>query len=382
MKILAVGSVSKPTTVDSTGGVEVWTASFLIESIKYGHTYDVIGLDGTLTVPGKIEVIHLFDKGIDELKKLDFFSQPQREDSIGHLFATYFAKILLYLKENEHKYDLILNSSGSPLIPVNWNSFKKPLVTPVHFPSTEPAISFFNFFPIPSNIYYVFPSYFEYKRSTIIPENQKFYVPHGINIDKFNFKANGGQNMLWYGRVDPGLPKGIEETIKTANITRKKVDMYAYIENRQYFDTTIRPLLSPYINFFLNGDRNTYFNNAKLFMFPLQKGELFGLTMLEAMATGTPVIAFARNASPYVVKDGETGLLVNPSDDENNGNWIVKKTGIEGLCEAVERIYAMPEDQYKQMRLNCRAHVEKNFTVRTMTNAYEKILNSFIRQII
>ena len=235
MKILTVGSISKPTTINSTGGVEVWTASFLKESIKYGHTYDVISLDGSMEVPGKIKIIHLFDQGIDDLKKLDFFSQTQREDPVGHLFATYFSKILLYLKENENKYDLVLNSSGSPLIPINWGSFKKPLVTPVHFPATEPAISFFNFFPVPPNIYYVFPSFFEYKRSTVIPQNQKYYIPHGIDISKFDYLENGGQNMLWYGRIDPGLPKGAEETISVANITHNKVDMYAYIENKQYF---------------------------------------------------------------------------------------------------------------------------------------------------
>jgi glycosyltransferase involved in cell wall biosynthesis len=154
--------------------------------------------------------------------------------------------------------------------------------------------------------------------------------------------------------------------------------MYAYIENERYFDATIKPMLSPYINFATNGNRDTYFQNAKLFMFPLQKGELFGLTMLEAMATGTPTVAFARNASPYVIKDGETGFLVNPSDDEITGNWIVKKTGIEGLCEAVERIYSMDNETYKTMRRACRTHVERNFTISVMTDKYIEIYKKIL----
>ena len=64
-----------------------------------------------------------------------------------------------------------------------------------------------------------------------------------------------------------------------------------------------------------------------------------------------------------------TASSLNESEDDRRGDWIIKKTGIEGLCEAVERIYAMPEEQYRQMRKNCRAHVEKHFTVEKMVEA-------------
>ena len=77
-------------------------------------------------------------------------------------------------------------------------------------------------------------------------------------------------------------------------------------------------------------------------------------------------------------KDGETGFIVNPSDDDIRGNWIVKKTGLDGLCEAVERMYAMPDDKYKEMRRACRAHVEKNFTVERMVDEYEKVYEQIL----
>jgi glycosyltransferase involved in cell wall biosynthesis len=81
---------------------------------------------------------------------------------------------------------------------------------------------------------------------------------------------------------------------------------------------------------------------------------------------------------PEVIKDGETGFLVNPSDEDIRGNWIVKKTGIEGLSEAVMRVYAMSENDYKQLRRNCRAHVEKNFTVEKMVDEYEKVYEKIL----
>jgi glycosyltransferase involved in cell wall biosynthesis len=52
--------------------------------------------------------------------------------------------------------------------------------------------------------------------------------------------------------------------------------------------------------------------------------------------------------------------------------------GIDGLCEAVERIYSMPKEEYLQMRKNCRAHVEKNFTVEKMVDEYEKVYNQIL----
>jgi glycosyltransferase involved in cell wall biosynthesis len=98
------------------------------------------------------------------------------------------------------------------------------------------------------------------------------------------------------------------------------------------------------------------------------------------MCTGTPIVAYARGAVPEIIQDGKTGFIVNPSADDIRGNWIVKKTGIEGLCEAVQRIYSMPKAEYLQMRKNCRAHIEKNFTLERMTNEYEKVYKKILKR--
>ena len=102
--------------------------------------------------------------------------------------------------------------------------------------------------------------------------------------------------------------------------------------------------------------------------------------MAESMACGTPVIAFARGSVPEVIKDGETGFIVNPSNTDIRGDFIIKKTGFEGLCEAVEKIYSTPDKEYKKMRLNCRAHVEKNFAMERMVDNYEKVYQEIIKK--
>ena len=112
------------------------------------------------------------------------------------------------------------------------------------------------------------------------------------------------------------------------------------------------------------------YGKSKVLVMPYQWEEPFGLVMIESMACGTPVVAYARGSVPEIIKDGQTGFIVNSSEKDKRGDWIVKKTGIEGLLEAVEKIYAMPEAEYLEMRRNCRKHIEKHFTIERMINDY------------
>ena len=61
------------------------------------------------------------------------------------------------------------------------------------------------------------------------------------------------------------------------------------------------------------------------------------------------------------------------SDNDIRGDWIVKKTGIDGLCEAIDKIYSMPEKKYQKMRSNCRSLVEESFSANRMVEEYLKV---------
>jgi len=213
-------------------------------------------------------------------------------------------------------------------------------------------------------------------------------VYNAIDITQFPYtEAVIDGQILWLSRIS--YQKGTVETIQTAKrlnlplILVGKVDTNAPHEV-DYFDHRVKPLLNG-LRGTLYGEINPqekilHYRQAKLFLFPIQWEEPFGLVMIEAMACGTPIVAFARGSVPEVVVDGVTGFIVNSSDQDVRGNWVVRKTGIDGLCEAVERIYKMPEDQYRVMRAACRKHVETHFTVEKMVDGYEqayrKILNS------
>jgi glycosyltransferase involved in cell wall biosynthesis len=81
---------------------------------------------------------------------------------------------------------------------------------------------------------------------------------------------------------------------------------------------------------------------------------------------------------PEIVVDGETGFLVNYSNDFIRGDFIIKKTGVEGLIEAVERLKSMGSDDYQKMRQKCRKHVEEKFTVGKMVEGYERVYKSVV----
>lgn len=207
-------------------------------------------------------------------------------------------------------------------------------------------------------------------------------VYHGLNIEELSFSLTGQEYLFWMGRVTP--VKGVPEVVNIAKRLNKNLILRGAIDpiDRSYFEEKVKPLLdSPKISFeeeVKASERSALYQNAKAFLFPINWEEPFGLVMIEAMSCGTPVVAFARGSVPEVIKDGETGFIVNSSEEDKRGDWIIKKTGIDGLSEAIERIYSMNNAEYLTMRQKARQHVENNFTVEKMVDGYERIYRKIL----
>lgn len=203
-------------------------------------------------------------------------------------------------------------------------------------------------------------------------------VYHGIEETAFPFDPKPTDYLLFMGRLVP--EKGLHSAISVARQLNIQLEIGTQFPDSDhesdYFKTKIKPFLSDGVigepGMVEGRDKTILYKEAIALLFPIEWEEPFGIVMVEAMACGTPVIAYNRGSVPEIVKDGITGFIVD-DDSRQSGNWIIKKTGIEGLVEAVRRIGEID-------RAACRRHVEENFTVEKMVGgherAYQKVLHS------
>lgn len=196
-------------------------------------------------------------------------------------------------------------------------------------------------------------------------------VYHGIELNKFPFQESGGSYLAFLGRYI--REKGVLEAIaaaKAIGLPLKMIgdDVYRALP---YYQEKVLPHLKKGVvedeTFLREGDRAKFLQNAKALLFPILWDEPFGMVMIEAMAVGTPVIAFDRGSVSEVVKDGVTGFVVSP------------KEGVRGLVSAIKKLQSLSVEEYQKMRAACRAHVEKNFTVEKMVEGYEEVYKKVIK---
>lgn len=259
---------------------------------------------------------------------------------------------------------------------------KKPILITLHNIINEDFTrKYFSFYKNSKNIFFVSAS--EYQRKMLPDLNFVRTIYHGIDTNQFGFHKTGGEYSMWAGRFIPG--KGPDLVVKLAKKLGHKTKLFGIIKDEytNWFKQNVKKEVDERkgsfpISLYLNYDRKRlikHFQTSRLFLLPTLLEEAFGFVYAEAMACGTPVVTFARGSAPEIIKDGETGFLVNPSDSDIRGNWIVKKTGFAGLCEAVENIYSMPRAPYLSMRLACRSYAVKNFSAEKMAWQYREVYN-------
>lgn len=245
---------------------------------------------------------------------------------------------------------------------------------------TKKYLSLFNNLP---NLYFV--SLSSAQRLPLPGINYVETIPHGIDIKRtWKFDSDGGDSMIWAGRAI--REKGIHDLPKIVAKSKKPLSIFPLMkqETPLWFREIVEKKRPHDPNFGVKNSVSRHklaheFQKSKIFLFPIHWEEPFGLVLIEAMASGTPVIAYARGSAPEVIMDGVTGFIVNPSPEESKGDFIIKKTGIEGFCEAINRIYAMSETEYKEMRKACRERVKEHYTVEKMTRSYIEVYKKILK---
>ena len=209
--------------------------------------------------------------------------------------------------------------------------------------------------------------------------DNSLFVYNGIEIGQFPFSDEHKDYLFWLGRVR--RKKGIKEAVQAATASKKELVISGVIDNAEgkyFFESEVKPLIDMNKSIKFIGPSNftskvRLYQKAKAFIFPVGWEEPFGLTIIESMACGTPVIAYDRGAIPEIIEDGKTGFIVNSSNADKRGNYVIKRTGIAGLNEAINKLCSMSAEEYKNMCLNCRENAEKYFSSKKMADNYEKI---------
>jgi glycosyltransferase involved in cell wall biosynthesis len=215
--------------------------------------------------------------------------------------------------------------------------------------------------------YAAFPDYplvsiSDAQRQPMPPVNWAGTVLHGLprNLLPFTLRPQGGY-LAFLGRISP--EKRPDRAIEIATHAGLPLKIAAKIDSvdRAYWDNTIAPLIAAHPNVEYVGEiderqKAAFLGNARALLFPIDWPEPFGLVMIEAMASGTPVIAFRQGSVPEVVDDGVTGFIV---DD---------------VMEAVEATKLLGEID----RAKVRAIFEQRFTVERMARDYLAIYRGLL----
>jgi glycosyltransferase involved in cell wall biosynthesis len=189
-------------------------------------------------------------------------------------------------------------------------------------------------------------------------------VYHGIDMTQFDFQPEPDDYLLFFGRIHQD--KGAREALRIAGACGKKLIMAGIIQDQGYHDRFVAPHIDNdkvvYLGSVGPAERNRLLGKALALLHPIQFNEPFGLSVVEAMACGTPVIAFDRGSMPEIIENGKSGFLVGSVD------------------QAVETVARVADID----RAYCRQHVERHFTVDRMVDdyiqVYEQILGKQTRQ--
>lgn len=274
---------------------------------------------------------------------------------------------LAKLLEHRDSFDVLSSHIGFHILPF-LEFLKYPAVVNLQGDYSNPH--YHHFLKLYKKANYVTISLAQQKR---LPQDLNFTatIYHGLNLNKFSFNEKTENYLAFLGRTTP--VKGLDKAIEIAKSGQYKLLIGARIdpnpEAKKYYEERVEPQIDNQQIVWL-GERNeeekiALISRAKALLFPIQWEEAFGLVMIEAMACGTPVIAFDRGSVSEIVKDGVTGFICPPDD-------------IECMKEKIKAIYDMSEDKYQEMRRACRKRVEENFIAEKMVDDYEKIFQKVI----
>ncbi|GAB4222954.1 MAG: hypothetical protein Kow0062_21980 [Acidobacteriota bacterium] len=253
---------------------------------------------------------------------------------------------IAHLFEQADRFDLVHNHFD--FLPLTYSAMtRRPILTTIHGFSSPRILPVYERYD--ARVHYV--SISDADRAPQLHYIET--VHHGIDLDQFTFRDTPGNYLLFFGRIHHD--KGTREAIEIARRAGRRLVIAGIIQDRDYFERHVAPAIDGDRVRFVGpagpAERDRLLGGALALLHPIRFDEPFGLSVVEAQACGTPVIAFRRGSMAEVVEDGATGLLVDSIDE-----------AVEA-CRTIDRLD----------RRRCRAWVASRFTVDRMLDGYERV---------
>jgi glycosyltransferase involved in cell wall biosynthesis len=350
LKIALLSPLTRPTEGDTRGSRPkiVWDLAKIYTDL--GHDVTVFG-PGDSRVPCKLEKV---------ISQSVYLAPPAENPFYQHAIG--LAQLTMAIKEKGNQFDIIHNHVYPEFMPLLVSDqIKTPIITTPHLYMWPELAEVFRKFP---KTYFVPIAKYQRDRGKGI--NWLDVVYNGIMVNDFEFNDNPKDYFLFFGRIKKiniegkeTDPKGFLDAIEVCRQAGVKLLIAGNVEDKKLYEAKIKPLLGKTISFVGDIDaagpigfaeKVKLYKNAKGYFFLSHWDEGCPLGPLEAMASGTPVIANRRSSLPEIVKDKETGFIVEEND-------------IKAAVSAVKNIDNID-------RKACREHVENHFTSERMAKEY------------
>jgi glycosyltransferase involved in cell wall biosynthesis len=185
-------------------------------------------------------------------------------------------------------------------------------------------------------------------------------IHHGVDVNQFPMGSGEGDYCLFLGRMSPD--KGAARARAAASKAGARLRMAAKMREpweHEYYRSEVEPHLDEEIQYLgevSHEDKLDLLANARCLLVPIRWNEPFGMVMVEALACGTPVLAFSEGAAPEIVEDGKTGFLCHDEAE---------------MAEAIGRVDELD-------RADCRAAVEGYFSAKRMVGEHLELFEEII----
>lgn len=342
MRIAQIAQVCVSVPPKKYGGSELVVSLLTEELVRRGHDVTLFAAGDAQT---KAELHYIYDEAVGF----------EKDSPIMHLASV--SEAFKYIND-DGRFDIIHNHAGHWGITLSQFS-ETPVVTTLHndyFIPGDPAFEYFRDIG-----YYVAISRNQMKMLAGL--NFAGMVYNAIDTTIYTLTREKEDYLLFFGNMSRA--KGADIAVKTALDLRKKLIICSKIDggaNQDFFDAEVKPYVdNKRIIFYPPVGQKTkhdMFSKAKCFLFPVAWEEPFGLVMIEAMACGTPVVAYKRGSVPEVIKDGQTGFVVETYEE---------------FLAAVKKVDQISPEA-------CRQHVEENFSVQKMTDGYIEVYRTIIKK--